>query len=271
MMLYEKKEDILKVTNVSLSYENSLILRDINIEIDNIVRPGVKQGQVISFLGPSGIGKSQLSKLIAGLNSPTTGEVRVGQDLGLVEAGDVGYVTQNYFLRENRTVIGNLKLAAQKLNKIEAKEKIEYYINILGLRGLEKFYPAQLSGGQRQRVAIAQQLLCSLHFLIMDEPFTGLDPVMREKTCDIILNLSLQDELNTIIIISHELRTVLKLSDTVWLMGRDRDEKGNIIPGAYIKETLDLAKMDLCWQPDIVKNPKFLDLVNDIENKFQYL
>lgn len=270
-MIYERENTILQVNNVSLSYDGKLILRDINIEIKNVTRPGISQGQVISFLGPSGAGKSQLSRILSGLKEPTTGEVKIGNQLAPVKAGAVGYVTQNYFLRPNRTVKGNLELAVLKLNKKEAEEKIKYYLDFLQIKDTANLFPSQLSGGQKQRVAIAQQLLCSSHFLIMDEPFSNLDPITRDKTCELILKVSLQDDINTIIIISHDLETVLRLSDTAWLLGRDKDESGNIIPGSRIKDVKDLASRGLCWQPDIEKNPKFRDLVYEIEEEFKYL
>ena len=82
-------------------------------------------------------------------------------------------------------------------------------------------YPAQLSGGQRQRCAIIQQILCSEHFLLMDEPFSGLDLLMLEKTCELITKVADMDDLNTIIVVTHDVTAACSVADHLWLMGRD--------------------------------------------------
>jgi ABC-type nitrate/sulfonate/bicarbonate transport system ATPase subunit len=96
-----------------------------------------------------------------------------------------------------------------------------------------QLYPAQISGGQRQRIAIAQQLLCSEHFLLMDEPFSGLDLVMEAKVCELINEIACLDELNPIIVVTHDVTAAATVADHLWLMGRDRGASGNIIPGAH--------------------------------------
>ena len=83
--------------------------------------------------------------------------------------------------------------------------KVDFYLDHFGLREHARKYPVQLSGGQRQRVAIAQQLLCSNAVLLMDEPFSGLDPLMKSQICELISDISKLDELMTIIIVSHEI------------------------------------------------------------------
>ena len=97
-------DTLLKVDHISLSYDDKVILRDVNAEIRNIVRDDCTQGQVVGFLGPSGIGKTQLFRIIAGLNQPTSGQVLVNSTLTPVKAGMVGVVAQNYPLFENRTI-----------------------------------------------------------------------------------------------------------------------------------------------------------------------
>ncbi len=272
---YEMHETILSVENVSLSFGDKKILKDINVEVKNVVRPntGISQGQVVAFLGPSGRGKTQFSKILAGLQPPTTGKVLVNHPQVPVRAGMVGYVTQNYFLRRNRTLLGNLVLAAKQagMNSKLAKEKSMYYVELFELTPFIKQYPDQLSGGQRQRVAIAQQLLCSSHYLIMDEPFASLDPLIKEKVCDLIIQVSQMDEFNTLIIVSHDIRSVLKVADTVWMLGQDQDENGKLIPGAYIKNIHDLMAMDLCWDPAIFTTPRFNSFVHEVEAEFHHL
>src|SRR5688572_23445657 len=99
-MTHTKEEVILQVSNVQLTYDKQ-ILRDINFTIHNIVRPGMLQGQVVSLIGRSGIGKTQLFKILSGLQSPSAGEVMINQNKP-VKAGDMGVIFQNYYLFEWR-------------------------------------------------------------------------------------------------------------------------------------------------------------------------
>ncbi len=266
-------DTLLKVDHVSLSYGDKVILRDVNAEIRDIVRPDCTQGQVVGFLGPSGIGKTQLFRIIAGLNEPTSGQVLVNSTLTPVKAGMVGVVAQNYPLFENRTIFSNLILAAKQIEKNSdaAHEKVLKYLKRLDMIDCSQLYPAQISGGQRQRIAIAQQLLCSEHFLLMDEPFSGLDLVMEAKVCELINEIACLDELNTIIVVTHDVTAAATVADHLWLMGRDRDARGNIVPGARIQETYDLIERDLCWHPGITNSSKFLEFVREVKERFQTL
>jgi ABC-type nitrate/sulfonate/bicarbonate transport system ATPase subunit len=266
-------ETLLKVDHVSLSYDEKVILRDVNAEIRDIVREGRTQGQVVGFLGPSGIGKTQLFRIIAGLNHPTSGQVLVNSTLTPVKAGMVGVVAQNYPLFENRTIFSNLLLAANQMAKSHeaAHAKVIKYLERLDMVDQSQLYPAQISGGQRQRVAIAQQLLCSEHFLLMDEPFSGLDVVMEAKVCELINEIACLDELNTIIVVTHDVTAAATVADHLWLMGRDRDAAGNTIPGARIQETYDLIERDMCWHPEITNSAKFLEFVREVKERFQSL
>jgi ABC-type nitrate/sulfonate/bicarbonate transport system ATPase subunit len=266
-------DTLLKVDHVGLSYDDKVILRDVNAEIRDIVRDDCTQGQVVGFLGPSGIGKTQLFRIIAGLNQPTSGQVLVNSTLTPVKAGMVGVVAQNYPLFENRTIFSNLMLAAKQTEKNTqaAHEKVLKYLKRLDMLECSQLYPAQISGGQRQRIAIVQQLLCSEHFLLMDEPFSGLDLVMEAKVCELINEIACLDELNTIIVVTHDATAAATVADHLWLMGRDRDAAGNIIPGARIQETYDLIERDLCWHPGITNSAAFLEFVREVKERFQTL
>src|SRR5579862_7281517 len=174
---YELKECILKVDHVSVKLGGLPILRDVNVEIRDIVRPGMNQGQVVALLAPSGMGKTTLFKALAGLDVPDEGQVLLGTSSQPVERGMVGVVAQNYPLFAHRTVAGNLAVASRQagMSGSHAKDQSMELLTRFGLADQAHKYPVQLSGGQRQRVAIAQQFMCSEHFLLMDEPFSGLD------------------------------------------------------------------------------------------------
>jgi polar amino acid transport system ATP-binding protein/sulfate transport system ATP-binding protein len=258
---------LLKIDNVCLSYDDKIVLKNVNAEIREILR-NQNKGQIFGFLGPSGVGKTQLFRIIAGLNKPSSGSVTLNGGTP-VHPGLVGVVSQNYPLFEHRTVISNLELAAKRKNKTEAE--INGYLQEFALQNVRHHYPSQLSGGQRQRVAILQQILCSDHYLLMDEPFSGLDLTMLDKTTALIQKVANMDELNTIIVVSHDVTTLLSVVDHAWLLGRDRDAEGNIIPGARIVEVYDLVERDLCWHPDIITSPRFMQFVAEVKNRFRTL
>jgi polar amino acid transport system ATP-binding protein/sulfate transport system ATP-binding protein len=264
---------VLKIENVSLEYDGRPILKNVSAEVRDIIRPEYTQGQVVGFLGPSGIGKTQLFRIIAGLNKPTSGRVTVNGLDRPVQAGEVGVVAQDYPLFEHRTVMSNLLLAAAKKEKDEkaARDKVVQYLNDFELTDKARLYPVQLSGGQRQRCAIIQQILCSDHFLLMDEPFSGLDLLMLEKTGELIQKVANMDELNTIIVVTHDITAAASVADHLWLMGRDHDTQGNPLPGSHIVETYDLIERDLCWHKEIITQPRFVEFVREVKDRFRSL
>ena len=269
--IYKEGRSLIKVENVSLILGGNQILKDVNAEIKDLIIPGQTIGQVVGFLGPSGIGKTKLFEVMAGLINPTSGQVLINGKP--VKVGDLGVVQQNYPLFNHRTVLGNLEIAAKKNMKDAAarKSKIDDYLNRFRLKETINLYPAQLSGGQRQRVAIIQQLLCSEHFLLLDEPFSGLDTIMVEEVCQLISEIAHLHEDNTIIIVSHDIVSTASISDTLWLMGRDKDEKGNVIPGSKIKYTYNLIEKGLAWQKGIHESDAFNTLIKEVKNLFPTL
>src|SRR5260221_10542076 len=129
MVEYTYGKTLLKVDDVSLEYDGRPILKHVSAEIKDIVCPGKVTGQVVGFLGPSGIGKTQLFRIVAGLNQPTSGQRFVNFTLTPVGAGVVGVVAQNYPLFEKSTNFSNLLLAAKKMGKKgEAHEKVIQYL-----------------------------------------------------------------------------------------------------------------------------------------------
>lgn len=257
--MYKKENVILKVENIYMSYDRP-ILRDINFQIHNITRPNLQQGQVVSLIGRSGIGKTQLFKILSGLLEPVSGTVRLGEDMHQVTAGEVGVVPQNYILFNHRSILDNLKLGLRgSKSKLSEKEKstiINDYSIKFGLQEHLKKYPMQLSGGQRQRVSIIQQILTGNKFILLDEPFSGLDPVIKDKVVELLVTISGLDELSTLIIVSHDIENSLAISDTAFILANQEGKQG-----ATITETIDLMEMGLCWNPNIKSNKNFQDLV----------
>jgi len=261
MTTFTKEEVVLQARNVNLSYEGKQILRDINFEIKNITRPGMHQGQVISLIGKSGIGKTQLFKLLSGLQSPTSGEILIHKNRK-VEPGDMGVIFQNYYLFEWRSVYKSLLLAAKKNPLLKGKEKdaIKQHAADFNLSDHLQKYPQQLSGGQRQRVSIIQQLLKGSDFLLLDEPFSGLDVLVLDKVVDLLLKVSVSDDLKTLIIVSHDIATSVAISDTVFILG---EEKGK--PGSTIVKEIDLIERELAWERDIKSKKEFGETIGEIK------
>jgi ABC-type nitrate/sulfonate/bicarbonate transport system ATPase subunit len=260
-MTFTKEEILLQAKDVNLFYGDKQILRDANFEIKNIVRPGIQQGQVVSLIGRSGIGKTQLFKLVAGLQQPTSGEILIHQDQK-VKAGDMGIIFQNYYLFEWRTVSSSLMLAARKNPLLKGKEKemIDQYAENFHLKDHLHKYPQQLSGGQRQRVSIIQQLLKGSDFLLLDEPFSGLDVLMLDRVVELLLKVSLSDELKTLIIVSHDIATSVAISDTVFILGAEEGK-----PGATIVKEIDLIERELAWEREIAGRKEFVETIAEIK------
>jgi polar amino acid transport system ATP-binding protein/sulfate transport system ATP-binding protein len=269
----EYTDTLLKVEKVSVTRGGTLVLRDLDLEIRDLHRPGYTQGQVVGLLGPSGVGKTTLFRILAGLDAPDSGAVLVEKECRLVERGMVGVVAQNYPLFAHRTVLGNLMVAGKRagLSGREASEKAGSLLQRFGLETHGTKYPAQLSGGQQQRVAIAQQFMCSEHFLLMDEPFSGLDPVAIGTLCAFIGEMAQSDELKTFIIVTHDISAALEVCDTIWLLGRDRDAQGRVIPGARIQASYNLVERGLAWQHGISTTPEFLQALKEIREVFPRL
>jgi NitT/TauT family transport system ATP-binding protein len=278
---YEYRNDgvILHIEGVNLAFGEKgehVILRDVNARIENIVRPNMQQGQIRALLGPSGVGKTQLFRLMAGLDIPgakTSGKITIGENQVPVRAGIVGVVSQHYPLFMHRKVIDNLVLPGRKvgLSKEAAQEKAMALLTSFGMADRADHWPAQLSGGQRQRIAIAQQLMCSEHVVLMDEPFSGLDPLMVDKVSELIQEISRLDEYNTTVVVTHEISAAVAIADHIMVMGRDRTPEGEIIPGAYIKKEFNLIDMGLAWRPDIRKLPRFRDFCAELRDLFHEL
>lgn len=182
----------------------------------------VRAGELLAIVGPSGCGKSTLLNLTAGLMEPGIGEVIYdGRSLTGVNT-HVSYITQKDNLLPWRTVEDNVKLPLElagraSMGAAEKAERVARYINLVGLRGFEKHYPAELSGGMRKRAQLARSLVYEPDVLLMDEPFGALDAQLR---------LMLQAELlktwegsgKTLIFVTHDLTEAISLADRVIVM-----------------------------------------------------
>jgi NitT/TauT family transport system ATP-binding protein len=266
----EYRDVILKVEGVTQHRGDTLVLQNVDLEIRDLYRPGFTQGQVVGLLGPSGVGKTTLFRILAGLDEPETGTVLLGTEGEPVHRGMVGVVAQNYILFPHRTVLGNLTVAGRQagMSGDVAAARATELLQRFGLADQPKKYPSELSGGQRQRVAILQQFMCSEHFLLMDEPFSGLDLIAVQRVCDFINEMAQADELKTFLVVTHDIAAAMQVADTIWLLGRDRDENGSPVPGARVQATYNLVERGLAWRKGITNTPEFLDLLREIRQAF---
>lgn len=275
---YERKETIISIENVSVSFTHPVtgdatpILKNVNATVQNLTRPDVTQGQIIALLGPSGVGKTTLFRVMSGMLTPDTGHVFVGVDLHPVRAGEVGVVAQNYPLLEHRTVWSNLMFAGTQSGKSKAESVTIAmgYLEEFNLIDHKDKYPVQLSGGQRQRVAIAQQMICSTGYVVLDEPFSGLDVIAEEKARKVILGVAERHEHNTLFVVTHSVTAAVSVADTIWLMGRDYVE-GSPVPGARIMDTIDLIDMDVCWHADPLVTVAAAEVIQQIKSRMKTL
>ena len=275
-MEYTLGNTLLKVENVSLEVpgngfgKTKRLIHDINIEEKDVIRPGMQQGQMIAIVGDSGRGKSTLFKVLSGLVKPTTGYVHIPGEKGQgrnVHEGDVGFVDQKYTLFRSDTIYKALMFAAEK-GGVASKDRhdvVMKYIVDWKLEEAKDNFPNQCSGGQRQRAAAIQQLLCSKHFIIMDEPFSGLS-VRGIRNLKEIMNLTCQaDELNTILFAAHDLNLAVEMADQIYVIGYPKDENGNLIKSGTIVASYDLKQMGLAWMPFGLDH---IDLVKKIGDDF---
>ncbi len=274
-MIYEQKNVILHVENLSIAYGNQLIIQDINILEHDITRPNMTQGQTIAVLGRSGRGKSTLFKALTGLVKPTKGRVLI-PDFSLpenngmqpakeVEEGDVGFVDQKYTLFRHKTVYDAFMFALRNTDipKKEKEDRVKSYLSEWGLENVKSSYPNELSGGQRQRVAIIEQLISSGNYMVLDEPFSGLDVgnIMNvRKSFDLI---DQGHDLNTIIFSTHDIELAAELADSIYIVGYPKNKDGTHHHVGTIVKHFDLKAMGIAWRDEFTSD--HLELTKQIK------
>ena len=263
---------LLSIREVSLRLSGTPILDKVSFAVRDRLRPGITTGQIVGILGPSGVGKTRLLRIIAGLDAPDSGTVSGFNGIKCT-AGAVGVVFQNYPLLRHRTVRANLEVVGPMggLSPQAARARAQQLLERFRLADRAHLYPAQLSGGQRQRLAIAQQMVCDKTLLLMDEPFSGLDPATLEDVMHLIAEVANMTEINTILLVTHDIRAAMAVSDTLLLLGRSRTPEGKAIPGANIQATYDLVEQGLTWHSDIMDLPAFATLEKELRARFKQL
>ena len=209
----------LEIKNLSYSFGDNHILKDINIY--------VKENEMVAIVGSSGVGKSTLFNLIAGVLKKQSGEITIDGSDDYI--GKVAYMLQKDLLFEHKTIINNVILPLI-IAKIDKKVALEEGRKILKQFNLEKYvdkYPKQLSGGMRQRVALIRTYMFKRNIFLLDEAFSALDAITKKELHKWYLNLKKEFNLTTLLI-THDIEEAIFLSDRIYILANK--------PGEIIKE-----------------------------------
>lgn len=207
--------------NIVKNYGRNVVLKNINLEIE--------KGQLVTLLGPSGCGKSTLLRCLAGLEEVTEGKIYLdGKDITNVSPRerDMGMVFQQYSLFPNMTVLENVEfgMKLKKVDKQEMQERAEDMLGIVGLKDKMYSYPANLSGGQQQRAALARAIVTQPKVLLLDEPLSAIDALLRKSLQSEIRRI--QRELNiTAIFVTHDQEEAMVMSDEIHLLYEGKIEQ----------------------------------------------
>ena len=190
---------------------------------------GLKKGQLVALLGPSGSGKTTILRMLAGLETPDSGNIVIdGQIVNQVEPSrrGIGFVFQNYALFRYMTVFQNIAfgLKVQKVPRPELRRRVKELIELTGLSGLQERYPSELSGGQRQRVAFARALAPNPAILLLDEPFAAIDAKVRKE-----LRVWLKEMIHkvgvTSIFVTHDQDEAVEIADEILIVNEGKIEQ----------------------------------------------
>ena len=204
----------LKLEGIEKRFGTFTALKGVDLEIE--------QGEFVCFLGPSGCGKTTLLRIIAGLEAQSAGRIeQAGRDISRLppSARDYGIVFQSYALFPNLTVADNVGygLVNRKMPKVQVRQRVEELVRLVGLPGSEGKVPSQLSGGQQQRIALARALATAPGLLLLDEPLSALDAIVRVHLRQEIR--SLQRTLGvTTIMVTHDQEEALSVADRIVVM-----------------------------------------------------
>ena len=209
------ENEVLRIEHLRKEYEGKVILKDLNLT--------VHRGEVIVVIGPSGCGKSTLLRCLNGLEEIHGGQILLNGQPVRGGAKDItsirqkiGMVFQSYDLFPHKTVLGNITLAPEKVQKRprkDAEEEARALLERVGLADRADDYPRQLSGGQKQRVAIVRALCMHPEILLLDEITAALDPEMVHEVLEVVLSLARSG--STMLIVTHEMAFARAIADRV--------------------------------------------------------
>src|SRR5213594_4759111 len=221
----------------------------------------IRKNEFVSLLGPSSCGKTTLIRIIAGLLAADRGDVLVNQQCVTAPGRDRCMVFQQFGLLPWRTVLSNVEfgLEIDGVPKDERSARAGQYLELVGLKGFERYYPHQISGGMQQRVGIARALSKKPDILLMDEPFGAVDAQTREQLQEELLKIWAKTD-TTVIFVTHSIDESIYLSDRVVVM--------HSRPGR-IKEEVLVNLPRPRWEGDVKADPRFARLRTDIRESLR--
>ncbi len=251
----ERLPEMIEVKNLRFGYGNGALL------FENFTFT-IERGEAWTVIGPSGCGKTTLLYLIAGLNKPVGGEIRISGEKISRARPSTGLVLQDHGLLPWATVLENARLGLKirkfygpdgkhsPVNlKIDAKKDeslVNYWLNWLGIQQLVDKYPAQLSRGQRQRAAIARTLVLEPDFLLMDEPFSALDAPIREELQKVMNGFHQASGL-TSLTVTHDIEEAIVLGEKILVLSDSCNRKPKVIDNPLSGE------MDKRTNPEFIR------------------
>ena len=204
---------MLKINNLSKKFDQQIILSDINFEL--------AKGDIGVLLGPSGSGKTTMLRIIAGLETADSGQLRINGALisSQLPPGErqIAFLFQNFALFPHLNVVDNIAIALRKMDKANKDKRIDEVLELCGLPEFRLRFPHELSGGQQQRLALARALAPRPQLLLMDEPFSGLDPELRAKLGSEVREL-LKEQDMTALVVTHQIEEAYDMADQIALL-----------------------------------------------------
>ena len=191
----------------------------------------VNEGEFLCIVGPSGCGKSTLLRMIAGLDQPTSGEIRFKGDLVTAPHEKISMIFQSFALLPWRTVLGNVEfgLEVQGCPKDERVSTSLDLLEMVGLKGSENLFPRQLSGGMKQRVGIARALAIDPEVVLMDEAFSAIDEFTAEALRAEVAEIHAQTQ-KTFLLVTHNLPEAIELADRILVLSARPGKVKSIVP-----------------------------------------
>ncbi|RRJ25003.1 ABC transporter ATP-binding protein [Lachnoanaerobaculum gingivalis] len=210
-MLEDNRKDKVKVTHLTKKFDDLLVLDDISFT--------VKEGEFLCIVGPTGCGKTTFLNSLTKLYKPTSGEILINDEPVDLLKHNIAYIFQEYSTMPWLTVEENVGfgLDIKKIPKSEAKEKVNEYLQVVGLEKYRKYYPDQLSASMLQRVVIARAFATEPEVLLMDEPYGQLDIELRFRLEDELLKLWERNK-TTVIFITHNIEEAVYLGERILVL-----------------------------------------------------